>query len=67
MNFRGIVKNNPTNTTNPYVELLNGSYITANENDMVVWEKKEFLYRKDNGGNLGWFEIGDEAAPAWED
>ena len=34
---------------------------------MVVYGKKEYLYRKDKNGDEGWFEIGDEEAPAWDD
>lgn len=46
---------------------IGGERIYPNINDMVVYEKKEYLYRKDKNGDEGWFEIGDEEAPAWDD
>ena len=39
------------------------------ENDIVVFGTKEFLYRKGEDGELGWFQLGDEETDelTWED
>lgn len=63
MNYLGIADDIPTNSS---VTLKDGSIVTAHEKDMVVVGTKEYLYRKDEHGVLGWFEVGDESAPTWE-
>lgn len=61
MNFIGIVDEKPTGGT----VKIGGKDVIVRENDMVVFGTKEYIYRKDKGGNSGWFEIGDESAPEW--
>lgn len=63
MNYLGIAKNKPSDQN---VTLIDDTSVTAKEKDMVVVGTKEYIYRKDNNGVLGWFEIGDEDAPTWE-
>ena len=63
MNYLGIAKNKPSDQN---VTLIDDTSVIAKEKDMVVVGTKEYIYRKDNNGVLGWFEIGDEDAPTWE-
>ena len=69
MNYIGISTTNPLSGT----VKVDGVVIQARERDMVVYGKKEYLYRKsgqkDEEGKdiFGWFEVGDEDVPSWED
>ena len=45
--------------------VIKGKTVTAHENDMVVWQNKEYLYRKDESDVLGWFEVGNEESYNW--
>lgn len=67
MNYVGISSTDPkTGVT------IDGQPYEPNEFDMVVYGKKEYMYRhgKDEDGHdlgLGWYEIGNEASPEWEE
>ena len=63
MNYLGIAKNKPSDQN---VTLIDDTSVIAKEKDMVVVGTKEYIYRKDKNGVIGWFEIGDEDAPTWE-
>ena len=63
MNYLGVSTTNPLTTG----VTIGGTSITPNEQDVVAYGNKEYLYGKDKNGNLGWIEIGDEQAPGWED
>ena len=66
LNYAGISKVNPENIKgNGKITLIDNTELIPKINDMVVWEKKEFIWREDEDGNRGWFEVGDEDAPAW--
>ena len=42
--------------------------ITPKEKDVVVYGKKEYMWRKDKDDNeFKWMEIGDEESPDWLD
>ena len=47
---------------------INGNEVTPSPNDMVAWNKKEYLWREDKeqNGVFKWFEIGNEDAPEWQ-
>jgi len=64
MNYLGIADKLPDGNN---VILKGGESVTAKEKDMIVVGTKEYIYRKGDNGVLGWFEVGDEAAPTWED
>lgn len=57
-------------TTNPATEgaTVKGNVITnPKEGSMVIYNSKEFMWRKDSNGIGGWIEIGDEDAFAWDE
>lgn len=62
LNYLGISTTDPTTGT----VTINGAVIIPNEKDMVVFGKKEYLYRKDERGDLWWFELGNEDNPEWQ-
>ena len=64
LNYLGISTTDPSTGT----VTIDGTIITPNENDMVAYETKEFIYRKggENGDILGWYEIGDESNTEWK-
>ena len=61
--FIGVSDNNPLlgNVT------VGDNPVSPKKGDIVVWGKKEYLYREDEDGNLGWHELGDEDAPTWDE
>ena len=61
LNYIGISTTDPTKG----VTIDGSPYTKPNLNDMVVWEKKEYMYRAGENGT-GWYELGDEDAPEWE-
>ena len=61
LNYLGISTTDPTTGT----VTINGTVIIPNEKDMVVFGKKEYIYRADENGDLGWFELGNEDSPEW--
>lgn len=44
---------------------VDGHGIEPEERDLIVYNSKEYLYRKGEDGILAWFEIGDEESPSW--
>ena len=60
VNFIGISSTDPSSGT----ATVGGQAISPNINDMVVYGKKEYLYRNGENGP-GWYEIGDEESPEW--
>lgn len=62
LNYLGISTTDPTTGT----VTINGNEIIPSEKDMVVFGKKEYLYRKGEDGVLGWFELGNEDSPEWQ-
>jgi hypothetical protein len=63
LNYVGISTTDPASG----IVTIDGDEYSPHEKDVVVYGKKEYLYRKDKNGDEGWFEIGDEEAPAWDD
>ena len=61
INYLGISSTDPKTG----VVTILGEVVTPHEKDLCVFGTKEFLYRKDENGDLGWFEVGDEETPAW--
>jgi hypothetical protein len=63
MNYIGISTDNPTKGK----AKVDGKTIDEPKpNDMVVYGKKEYLWRLgEDGITYGWYEIGDEEAPEW--
>lgn len=61
MNYLGIVDEKPTTST----VKIGGEFVESHEKDMVVFGTKEYIWRKDENGILGWYEIGDEESPTW--
>lgn len=57
LNYVGVSKKDPTNGS---VEIDSKPDYQPHEMDMVVYGKKEYMYR----GNA-WYEIGNEDAPEW--
>ena len=56
INYIGISSTDPLGG----IVTVNGVVYSPSKNDMVVYDTKEYLYRDDGQGNLGWFELGDE-------
>lgn len=56
INYVGISSTDPLGG----IVTVNGVVYSPSKNDMVVYDTKEYLYRDDGQGNLGWFELGDE-------
>ena len=56
INYVGISSTDPLGG----IVTINGVVHSPSKNDMVVYDTKEYLYRDDGHGNLGWFELGDE-------
>ena len=48
---------------------IGGESVVPNEKDVVVYGKKEYMYRKDqdDDNKLKWMELGDEDTPTWND
>lgn len=69
LNYVGISKVNPENAgEDGEVTLIDNTTIKPKINDLVVWGKKEFIWREGKEGNntvTRWFELGDEDAPQW--
>jgi hypothetical protein len=63
INYLGISTTDPATGT----VTVDGEVVTPNEKDLVVFGTKEYMYRKGEDGVLGWFEVGDEDNPAWQD
>lgn len=66
INYIGIALEDPSKIPPPgTVEIKDiGSYTPSN-NDMVVYNSKEYLWRVGQNGAYGWFEVGDEESPEW--
>lgn len=45
--------------------IVGGKLIEPEERDIIVYQSKEYMYRKGENGILAWFEIGDEQSPTW--
>ena len=70
INYVGISDFDPTTSTEePWNITIDGETYSPHEKDVVVFEQREFMFRKgkDEDGNeyFGWFEIGDEDSPVW--
>lgn len=63
MNYVGISTVNPATG---HVSIPDNPTYVPQLKDMVAFGNKEYLYRKDEDGHAGWYEVGDEDAPAWE-
>ena len=68
MNYIGIADEDPSKIkTDDGIIKINGNNITPRLKDVVVYGKKEYMWRKDkdDGDKLKWMEIGDEESPDW--
>lgn len=66
--FLGVADEDPTLAPESGIIHINGNEVTPSPNDMVAWNKKEYLWREDKeqNGVFKWFEIGNEDAPEWQ-
>ena len=77
LNYVGVTKDNPLVISNPTSENYdptgkvklepNKEIWQPSANDMVVYNTKEYLWRKNEDGTYAWFEVGDEEAPTWNE
>lgn len=61
--YLGISTTDPTTG----VVTVEGIVVTPEANNMVVFGTKEYIYRKGKNNVLGWYELGDEDEPGWNE
>lgn len=65
MNYIGISTTDPVKTGKA---TINGEVLQPRLKDVVVYGKKEYMWRHDEESNTNkWMEIGDEESPDWLD
>lgn len=62
INYVGISTTDPSSGT---VTISDKPDYSPKEKDIVVYGKKEYMWRKGENKQFGWFEIGDEDSPEW--
>jgi len=69
MNYIGISSTDPSKDNGQGPVTINGQELQPRLKDVVVYGKKEYMWRKDkdDGDKLKWMEIGDEESPDWLD
>ena len=69
MNYVGISTTDPSKDNGQGPVTIDGKVLQPRLKDVVVYGKKEYMWRKDEDDNynLKWMEIGDEESPDWLD
>ena len=67
MNYVGISTTDPSKNNGQGPVTIDGEVLQPRLKDVVVYGKKEYMWRKDKDDNnkLKWMEIGDEESPDW--